>query len=352
MKIPALMQTALLGLKTSYALVDAVGRIIEHGQQFPAISDSSNLIGMALLDVFPELIGQEEVLTQIKFGKTPFLRLENVNRSSGAATRYLTVTITPGEPAEGVALMVLLSDVTEQGTYLQQLMQSRNELHLTRRKLAKLNDHLDYLLHHYVPPEVVFALLQGQMRPELGGEVREVSILFADARSFTPLSEKLPPDQVVRLLNEYLAIVAQSVDKVDGTISQFQGDNVMVMFNATLPQHDHAQRAVQAGLGIQRALLAYQAQQLPEAPRLDFGVGISTGKALVGNIGAYRRYSYTAIGDTVNLAARITTAVPANEVWISQATYEQLHGAFEVEPLHALKFKGKSQPIPLFRVRQ
>jgi adenylate cyclase len=345
------MQTALKGLKTNYALVDATGRIIEHGPHFLMATEPNQLVGAALSDLFPELIGQEEELKQLEYGQTPFFRLENINWSSPTGEiNYLTLTIVPVEPDTDAALLALVSDVTEHGTYLQQLMQNRNELHLARRQLAKMNDQLDYLLHHYVPPEVVFALLQGQMRPELGGEVREVSVLFADARGFTPLAEKLPPDQVVELLNEYLAVIAKSVDEADGTISQFQGDNMMVMFNAIVSQPDHARRAVQAGLEIQRALLVYQAQQPPAAPRLNFGVGISTGEALVGNIGAYRRYSYTAIGDTVNLAARITALVPADEVWISQTTFEQLRDGFQVSPLHALKFKGKSQAVPLYKV--
>jgi adenylate cyclase len=351
-KISGLIQTALLGLKTSYALVDSARHIIEHGAQFPIVAESNNLVGRSLFDLFPELIGQEEALNEVERGHRPSFRLENLNRkSANEAMSYLTLTITPGQPDEGMALVVMVSDVTEQGEQIQQLMQSRNELHLTRRNLAKLNDQLDYLLHHYVPPDVVFGLLQGQIRPELGGEVREISVLFADIRNFTPLAEKLPPDRVVQLLNEYLTLVTESIDEVDGTISQFQGDNMMVMFNATIPQSDHVQRAVQAGVNLQHRVMAYQSQQPPEIPRLNFGVGISTGAALVGNIGAHRRYTYTAIGDTVNLAARITANVPANEVWISQATAAQLYGAFEIEALHPLKLKGKKQPAPIFRVQ-
>lgn len=351
MKTPDFIQTILTGLKTSYALVDSYGRITACDPHFPAVGQSDSLPGLALTEVWPEVIGQEEALEKVRQGETAFFRLENVNRTGPSGDlRYLTLTIIAAPPDTGAALMALATDVTEQGLYLQQLMQSRNELRLARRKLAKLNDHLDYLLHHYLPPEVAYALLQGQLRPELGGELRQVSILFADIRGFTPLAEQLSPERVVLLLNDYLNIVAQAIDEVDGTISQFQGDNMMIMFNAPADQPDHARRAVQAGLALQQAVAAYQAQRPPNEPRLHFGVGINSGPALIGNIGALRRYTFTAIGDTINLAARITAAVPAGQVWISQTTHEQLEDAFTVEPLPPMKFKGKSEATPLFRV--
>ena len=109
-------------------------------------------------------------------------------------------------------------------------------------------------------------------------------------------------------------------------------------------------RAVRAGIRIQQAVKYHRVQQsLQEAP-FDFGVGINTGPALVGNLGAQWRYSYTAIGDTVNLAARITGAAPAGEIWISQATRRELPVEVVVEPLPSVKFKGKSQETSLFRV--
>jgi adenylate cyclase len=353
MEISGFIQTLLTGLKTSYALVDSAGQIIEHDSLVPvwAMGEQNSLVGRALLNVLPELVGQEETLEKVGRREALFFRLENINRVDAAGKmRYLTLIAIPGGPRAGVALTVLATDTTEQGEYLQELMQNRNELWLTRRKLVKLNHQLDYLLHHYLAPEVSYPLRQKDLRPELGGELRQVSILFAGVCSFTPLAEKLSPDHVVRLLNDYLNIIAQAVDEVDGTISQFQGDNVMVMFNASANQPDHAQRAVQAGIALQQTVAVYRTRRPPEELRLHFGVGINSGPALVGNIGTRWRYSYTAIGDTINLAARITATVPPGEVWISQATYEQLQGAIAVEPLPPLMFKGKSEPTSLLRI--
>jgi adenylate cyclase len=126
---------------------------------------------------------------------------------------------------------------------------------------------------------------------------------------------------------------------------------MIVFFNAPLDQPDHARRAVQAAITLQQVVAAYRLRQPPGEPHLHFGVGINTGPALIGNIGAAQRLTYTATGDTVNLAARITSAVPADEVWLSQATYDDIPAAIVVEPLSPLTFKGKSEPTPLFRVR-
>ncbi|MFN8457445.1 MAG: adenylate/guanylate cyclase domain-containing protein [Anaerolineae bacterium] len=174
-------------------------------------------------------------------------------------------------------------------------------------------------------------------------------MLFADVRGFTTLSEQLSPEQMVYLLNEYLDVIADAVEEFGGVINQYQGDNMMVMFNASTPQPDHAQKAVQTGLALQQAVAHYHAQNLPAAAQLEFGVGVNSGPALVGNIGAHRHYNFTVIGDTVNLAARITGAAPPGEVWFSQTTREQLGHDIAVEPLPPLTFKGKSQPTPLFR---
>ncbi len=352
MKIPDFIQAALIGLKTGCALVDLEGRIVEHDLLFPVwtMGEQRSLVGWPLLDVLPELVGQEESLENVSQGQSPFFRLDHLNRRGpNQEALYLMVTVIIGEPGAGIGLNVLVTDVTEQGQYIQELMQHRNELHLTRRKLADLSYQLDYLLRHYLPAEVADALLKGELQPQLGGELRQVSILFADVRGFTTLSEQLAPEQIVYLLNEYLDVIAEAVEEFGGVVSQYQGDNIMVMFNASTAQPDHAQRAVQTGLALQQAVAHHRAQNLPAAVQLEFGVGVNSGPALVGNIGAHRHYNFTAIGDTVNLAARITGAVPAGEVWLSQATREQLTFAVAVEPLPSLTFKGKSQPTPLFR---
>ncbi|MFN8457446.1 MAG: hypothetical protein U0401_22765 [Anaerolineae bacterium] len=153
MKIPNFIQAGLIGLKTGCALIDLEGQIVEHDLLFPVwtMGEQRSLVGWSLWDVLPELIGQEESLESVRQGQSPFFRLEHLNRRSPKnEALYLMVTVIIGEPNAGIALNVLVTDVTEQGRYVQELMQHRNELHLTKRKLADLSYQLDYLLRHYL----------------------------------------------------------------------------------------------------------------------------------------------------------------------------------------------------------
>ncbi len=339
-------------LQTTYALLDARDRIVAHTPRFALwlTGKEQQLRGQWLVDVLPEFFGQEEELARVRRGESPCVRVEQVNRSTPTGeTRYYTFTALNARRERGW-LILLVTDITEQGKYLQDLMQSRNELRLLRRQLTEANEQLDFLLRNYVSPEVADALVQGVLRPEVGGELREISVLFADIRNFTPFAESLPPDEVVATLNEYLAVAVGALHESGGTVNQFQGDNVMALFNAPFRQADHAVLAVKAGVALQRAMAAYRAALPTGRPRLHFGVGINTGPAIVGNSGARWRYTYTALGDTVNTGFRIMAATPADQVWISGTTYKQLGGAFRVEPLPPRRLKGKSRPLPLYRV--
>ncbi len=348
-----IVQTLLTGLNTTYATVNSAGYIIMHGSLFPAwiVEERDSLIGELLTDILPEFTGQEAELEQVSQGKESLWRLEHINRTTIAGTtRYLTVTAVFEQSDPDIALIILVTDVTEHGKYLQELMQSRNDLKITRRRLATLSYQLDYLLRHYLSPEIADALLKGDLNLELGGELHEVSILFADVREFTFFSEQSHPEHVVQLLNNHLDIVAKAIEDYGGSVTQFQGDNVIAIFNISGDQPNHAQNAVEAGITIQQALTAYYTQQPPEERQLKFGVGINTGRALIGNIGARQRYSYTATGDSVNLASRITGATPATEVWVSQTTAKELSSKITLKPLPLMTFKGRSQPTQLFQV--
>lgn len=346
-------QSMLREMHIAYAMLDAEQHILAHDALFAAWfgAEQGSLIGQHVFDVLPEFYGQDIRAGCAGNTPPPAVRVENVNRllPTGEA-RYFNLILLPCIQGLDAAFLVLVADVTEQGRYIQELMQGRNELRLLRQEMARLNAQLDFLLRHYVSPDVAEALIKGRLRPELGGELRDVSILFADARDFTAIVESLPAERVMPILNDYLSVIVDAIDPYGGTINQFQGDNVMAIFNAHNDQPDHATRAVRAAISIQQHLFAHQTQR-PEAERwFHFGVGIATGPAIVGNSGAHWRYTYTAIGNTTNLAARITAAVPAYEVWISQNTLDQLDGTFFVTPLSPTYFKGIDKPVTVFRV--
>lgn len=347
------LQTAFSALQTSFAITNEEGRVTAHTPEFPhqIHEEEHNLVGLNLFDILPEFVGMETELDELIVGSIPFLRLENINRTNAEGnTKYVTLTIVAKEAVKKTELLVLATNVTMQGEYIQELSQRRNELWLTRRRLANLSYQLDYLVRHFLSPEVTDAFLNGDLTLELGGELQEVSILFADVRSFTPLSEKVPPKRLVQILNAHLNVTAGAIEEFNGTITQFQGDNVIAIFNIFGDEPEHPLNAIKAGIAIQRSIADYHNNQPPGETRLNFGVGINTGVVLIGNIGARQRFSYTATGSDVNLAARITDITPANEVWISQTTLAKLPAEISVEPIPPVLLKGKLKPSKLFRV--
>jgi class 3 adenylate cyclase len=220
-------------------------------------------------------------------------------------------------------------------------------LFVQRRTIAALHAQVDRLFHQYLSPAVADTLLSTPDRTELGGEVVEVSVLFADLQGFTTFSEKTDPAAVVSLLNDYFDAAVPSILSAGGTIIQFAGDALMAIFNAPERQEDHARRAGRAALAMQAAVEPIAASG---GGRPRFRAGIATGPALIGNIGSAEVRNFTAIGDTTNLAARLQTFAEPGHVVISERTLELL-GPADVEPLGAPALKGKTLPVAVFDLR-
>jgi len=202
------------------------------------------------------------------------------------------------------------------------------------------------LVRRYFSPRVASALLSEPL--ELGGEVAEVTVLFADLRGFTAASEQISPDEAVRLLNRYFAIALPIVEAEGGTPIQLAGDQVMAIFNAPDRHADHALRAARAALEIQRLVdAAVGADALPR-----FGIGINTGPALVGNIGSENFFNFTAIGDTTNLAARLTAAASAGEVVLGPATAAVVRSFARLTALPRLNVRGRAEPVEPFMLEE
>lgn len=250
--------------------------------------------------------------------------------------------------ATALPLQVLLLGVTLAfvcwGTYISEGRERR--VFAQRRLIADLHRRVDALFHQYLSPDVAETLLADPDRAELGGEVVEVTVMFADLRGFTPFSEKTPPHTVVDMLNAAFSAAVPVVFGEGGTIVQFAGDSLMAIFNAPVRQPDHALRAARASLGLQRAVATIPGA----ADRPVFRVGLSSGPALVGNIGSAEVRNFTAIGDTTNLAARLQTFAEPGGIVMGQRTYELIRDVALVRPLGTPPLKGKSTPTPVYEL--
>lgn len=204
----------------------------------------------------------------------------------------------------------------------------------------------------YVAPQVVGKILdEGEDALKLGGTRKEITVIFVDIRGFTPLSERAAPEEVVEILNEYLTLCANSIFKFQGTLDKFIGDATMALYNAPLDLEDHPFKAVQSAWAMKEGSGALQ-QMLEErfGYSVQFGIGVNTGYAVIGNIGAKFRMDYTAIGDTVNTAARLESNAKPGQILLSQAVYDRVKDRVQVTPLGEINVKGKAQGISIYQL--
>jgi adenylate cyclase len=205
------------------------------------------------------------------------------------------------------------------------------------------------VLNKVVSPDVAKELMKGDV--DLGGENREVSVLFADIRGFTPLTEGMEPQEVIRVLNECMEHLSRAVDAEDGVVDKFIGDEIMAVFGAPVTQADHAHRAVSAAVRMRDGMAEMNATRVArgDAP-LGLGIGIASGVAVAGNMGSSDRLNYTVLGETVNLAARLTDQAEAGEILVSGQTVEKA-GAGVVAPCVGQRsLKGFSSDVEVFSV--
>lgn len=204
----------------------------------------------------------------------------------------------------------------------------------------------------FVPKAVVDQMLATGEEVKLGGERMDISLVFVDIRGFTTLSEKLEPEQVIQFLNEYLDVCTKAIFKFNGTLDKFIGDGVMAIFGAPVRYDNHAEMAVRAALEMKKQTAMLEARLMEKLGfTVRFGVGINCGPAIVGNIGSEElRLDYTAIGDTVNLTARLESNAKPGEILISDNIYVRVSHLFEIESMGEIKVKGKELPVTIYQV--
>jgi adenylate cyclase len=206
-----------------------------------------------------------------------------------------------------------------------------------------------------VTPEIARATLAAIRRGHvnLGGQVQEVSAVFADIRGYTAYAEAYEPEDVMEMVNRFLGLAVGAIFEEEGTVVHYEGDEVMAIFNAPLEQPDHPRRAIRAALRIRERVNAYHKSLPPSHPhrRIEFGCGVYTGRAVVGYTGTAQRYTYTALGDAINVAARLTEAAEPGQVLAGEATYNRATDVAEAVPLPPLTVRGRSALVAVFAVK-
>lgn len=219
-------------------------------------------------------------------------------------------------------------------------------------KAVRQKREVERTFRRYVAPEVVDKIIKtGIDQIELGGAVMDIACLFVDIRGFTTLSEQLEAREVVEILNQYLELTSSCIFRHGGTLDKFIGDATMAVYNSPIPQEDYVYKAVLTAWDMVR-----EAERLVPSlgakygKSVSFGVGVHCGEAVVGNIGTMKRMDFTAIGDTVNTAARLEANAPAGTVLISRNVVDRLGDRIDVESLGNLPLKGKSQELEIFKL--
>ncbi|MBV6449980.1 MAG: hypothetical protein MHPDNHAH_00698 [Anaerolineales bacterium] len=289
---------------------------------------SAEIVGRKINDVVP-VFANDIIphLESVRKSDKPLIGLELSQSLAQGGNVDWRLNLSPlkdaGQKTQGVA--IVLDDLTE------------------RKKLEAQRG----LLQRMVSPAVLDQIDPNSL--QVGGKKVYITVLFADVRGFTSYSEKHSPEELVTVLNQYLAAAAEAVLAHEGTVDKFLGDAVMAWYNAPILQPDHTLRAVKSALAIREAIAKLH-NELPKEAHLDFGVGIHYGEAVLGWIGTEKRLEFTSLGDSVNTTKRIQENSAKNQILISKEAYERVKDEVDAKPFAPLTVKGKTHPLDVFEV--
>ncbi len=294
------------------------------------------LIGKSLREAFPGLLPALEEVTAVVIQSGEIA--QNQELASHIPSRgdlYLRLSATPLRDAylatKGATLV--FEDLTE------------------TRQLEAERERIRQTFGRVVAPRVRDRLLSDASNLQLDGSQQLVTILFADLNGFTSFSEKHSPETVFNRLNAYFDMAAQAILEQEGTLDKFIGDAVMALWNSPDSQPDHALRACRAALAIMKYNAEANGKVTNPEDQLVFRIGVSTGPAIVGNVGTRQLFNYTAIGDTVNLSQRLQTAARRGQILITKATYQIVKDSVRAQPLKAISVKGREQSVDVYALQ-
>lgn len=249
------------------------------------------------------------------------------------------------------AVVATLTDPEAGAPCFDCMLEDIHERKLAQERLRK-EEETRQQFERLLSPDLARMVASGRLKVEKGGENREATVLFADIRGFTSMSENTEAEAIVRMLNEYYEGMVEVAFRYEGSVDKFIGDAVMVNWGAPVTHQDDPRRAVQAALDMQAWIQSFnRSQRAGRLQPISVGIGINSGQLVAGYIGSSRTMSYSVIGDTVNIASRLCSAAQGGQVLISQATRERLGDGFFLEPLPELSAKGKYHAIRCFAVK-
>ncbi len=216
---------------------------------------------------------------------------------------------------------------------------------LAKEEVARAN------YSRFLPEYVVKQMLENPESFKLGGVTQTITILFADIRGFTRISEHAQPEKIVQLLNRYFSAMTDIIFAHGGTLDKYLGDGMMALFGAPTVTPKDAANAMAAAVAMQRRMLSINDELRAEGfPEIGVGIGLHTGEVIVGYIGSERRSEYTAIGDTVNTASRLESNAKGGEILVSEVTAKAAQSRYNLVPRDAISVKNREQPVPLFEI--
>jgi len=265
-----------------------------------------------------------------------------------------SVALVPLVSKNGVIGILTLGERINQTPYTQKILDSINIL-CNQMVIAVENSKLSnlrYAFSRYVSHQLVDGILSDPEEIKLGGERRKVTILFADIRGFTTMSEKLKPEDVVNLLNTYLSGLTDIVFKYEGTLDKYIGDCLMAVFGAPISHYNDTERAVVSAIDMLKYVRETNTKRKKTSlPEVEIGIGINTGYVISGNMGSIDRMDYTVIGDVVNTASRLEGIAGKGQILITSEVYEEVKYVVEAEFLDTISVKGKEKPVDVYQVK-
>lgn len=254
-------------------------------------------------------------------------------------------------------LVAATQDVTEGRFDVSLAVRSEDEIGLLTHSFNRMTQSLrekeliKRAFGRYVARQVAEQLLRDPEHLVLSGSRREVTVVFCDIRGFTAMAERLTPEEVVQLVNDFYNLMIDATFHHEGTLDKFLGDAVMAVFGAPVQHGDHSLRAVRTALAMRAAVDQLSRRRIAAGNEaVAVGIGVSTGEAVAGTVGTEDRMEYTVIGDSVNLAARLESRAKPMQILVNERTYRAVSTAVEARPLGRYRFKGKGEEVEVYEV--